>query len=115
MRRDTIDFRPIAGAAEERLRRSRIGISRLPSWSRSGIGLLLLALIVLPWLPVSRPPSDAAPAKRVRGVGALAILTFAFAPHGETIATIQMNGRVALRAQAGGASSVYLLDYTGPA
>ena len=69
MRGDTTDFGPIPGAAEEGPRRSRIGISRLPWWSRGRIGLLLLGLIVLPWLPISGPPSDATPARRVRGVG----------------------------------------------
>ena len=103
MRGDTTDFGPIPGAAEEGPRRSRIGTSRLPWWGRGWIGLLLLALFVLPWLPISWPPGDATPARRVRGVGDPAILTFAFAPHGETIATLQTDGRVALRDVAGGA------------
>jgi WD40 repeat protein len=113
MRGKLSDFGPIPWAAEDGLRRPRIGISRLPWWRRSWIGLLPVALIVLPWLPICGPPSDAAPARRVRGVGDAPILTFAFAPHGGTIATLQMNGRAALRDAAAGASAPAFLDYRG--
>ena len=113
MRGDTTDFGPIPGAAEEGPRRSRIGTSRLPWWGCGWIGLLLLALIVLPWLPISWPSGDGTPARRVRGVGDTAILTFAFAPHEATIATIQTDGRVALRDVAGGAGAHPFLDYRG--
>jgi WD40 repeat protein len=82
-------------------------------WSRGRIGLLLLGLIVLPWLPVFGPPRGATPARRVRGVGDTTILTFAFAPHGATIATIQTDGRVALQDAAGGASAHSFLDHRG--
>ena len=87
----------------------------VPLWNRRRIGLLLLALIVLPWLPISGPPSDATPARRVRGVGDAPILAFAFAPDGATIATIQADGRVALRDAAGGASAHSFLDHRGSA
>jgi WD40 repeat protein len=113
MRGDTTDLRPILGAAEAWSMRSRSGISRLPLWSRRGIGLLLLGLIVLPWLPIWGPPRDATPARRVRGVGDAPILTFAFPPDGATIATIQMDGRVALRDTAGGAGAPTFLDHPG--
>jgi WD40 repeat protein len=106
MRGDATDIGPLPGAAAEGTTRFRIAISRRPWWSRRWIGLLFLALAVLPWLP-----RDATPARRVRGVGRAPILTFAFAPDSETIATIQMDGRVALRGAAGGAPS--FLDYRG--
>jgi hypothetical protein len=67
---DATDSGPMPGGAEEAPRRSRIGISRFPMWNRGRIGLLLLALIVLPWLPICGPPRDLTPARRVRGVGA---------------------------------------------
>src|SRR5262249_16717258 len=102
MRGHTTDFRPVPGAGEERPRRTQVGIPRLTWWRRRWIGLLLLALIVFPWLPTPGPTNGAMPARRVRGVGDPAILTFAFAPDGATIATIQMDGRVALRDVAGG-------------
>src|SRR5262249_52252470 len=78
--RDATDSGPTPGATEEGPRQSRIGISRLPWWNRKWIGLLLLGLIGLPFLPVSCPPGDARPSRQARGVGDLAILTFAFAP-----------------------------------
>jgi WD40 repeat protein len=74
-----------------------------------------VALIVLPWLPICGPPSDTAPARRVRGVGETAILTFAFAPDGAMIATIQADGRVALRDAAWSASAHVFLGHRGPA
>src|SRR5262249_44584434 len=85
----------------------------LPWWNRKWIGLLLLGLIVLPFLPVSCLPGDARPSRQVRGVGDLAILTFAFAPDGETIGTIQTDWRVALRGATGGAGAHSFLDYRG--
>src|SRR5262249_20085436 len=101
-RRDATDFDTIPGAAGGGPRRSRVGTSRWPVWTRGRIGLLLLGLIVLPWLPISGPPRDPTPTRRVRGVGDTAILTFAFAPVGATIATIQTDGRVAVRGAACG-------------
>ena len=73
--------------------------------------MLLLALIVFPWLPIPGPPNGVMPARRIRGVGEPAILTFAFAPDGATIATIQLDGRVALRDTAGGAGIPSFLGY----
>jgi hypothetical protein len=109
------DFTPIPGAAEEGPKRSRIGISRLPWASRRWIALLLLAFILLPWLPIFGPPRGPTPANRVHGVGDSAILTFAFDPHGATIATIQIDGRVALRDSAGSVGGHAFLDHRGPA
>src|SRR5262249_19397763 len=59
------------------------------------------------------PPGDAMPARRVRGVGDIAIRTFAFAPDSQTIATIQTDGRAALRGAAGGAGAPSFLDHRG--
>jgi WD40 repeat protein len=53
--------------------------------------------------------------RQVRGVKDIAILTFAFAPGSESIATIQLDGRVALREAAGGADVRFFLDYRSPA
>src|SRR5262245_13241005 len=113
MQGDATDFVPIPGAAEEGPGRFRIRSSRLPSWSPRRIGLLLLGLVVLPGLPIPGPAGDATPARRVRGVGDSAILTFAFAPDGATIAAIQTDGRAALRGEAGGAGAHSFLDYRG--
>src|SRR5262249_50461769 len=104
---------PIPGAAEEGPKRSRIGIARSPWWSRRGIGLLLLGLIVVPWLPLCEPKRDATPARRVGEVRDPAILAFAFGPDSKTIATLQFDGRVALRAAVGGASPHTFLDLGG--
>ena len=113
MQGDATDFVPIPGAAEGGPRRFRIRSSRLPSWSPKRIGLLLLGLVVLPWLPIPGPPSDVTTARRIRGVGDSAILTFAFAPDGATIAIIQKDGRVAVRDAAGSAGGPSFLDYRG--
>src|SRR5262245_24212838 len=111
MRRNATECEPIPGAAEEGPRRSRIGISRLPFWGRRRTGLLLLGLIVLPWLPISGPT----PATRARGVGDLAVVALAFAPDGSTIATIQPDGRMALRGAAGEGGTHSFLIHPGPA
>src|SRR5262249_19560654 len=105
----------IPGAAEEGPRRSRIGISRLPMWSPKRIGLILLGVIVLSWLPIFGPPGDAAPAKRLRGVGDAPVLSLAFAPDGAAVATIQMDGRVALRDVARDLCAHSFLEHRGPA
>jgi WD40 repeat protein len=84
-------------------------------WNRKWIGVLLLGLIVLPWLPIFGRPRDATPPRQVRGIGEAPILAFAFSPDGTTIATIQVDGRVALRDAAAGLSAHSFLDYRGPA
>ena len=112
-RRAATDSGPISGAAEEGPRGTRIGIARLPTWSRGGIGLLLLGLIVLPWLPPLGPPRHAKPTRRIPGVGDAPILAFALAPDGATIASIQWDGRVALRGTAGGVNGPSFLDHGG--
>jgi WD40 repeat protein len=114
-RRHAADLGPIPGVAEAGPSRSRIGTSRWRIWSRRRIGLLLLGLAVLPWLPISGPLGVDIPARRVRGVGESPILSLAFAPDGATIATIQMGGHVALRAAAGGPGAHAFLDYPGDA
>jgi WD40 repeat protein len=115
MRRNATGCESISGAAEEGPRRSRIGISRLPWWGCRRLGLLLLALIVLPWLPICGPAREVASAKRIRGVGHLPILTFALAPDSTTIATIQSDGRVALCEATGRVGAHSFLDQPGPA
>src|SRR5262249_8617264 len=75
----------------------------------------LLSVIVLPWLPIFGPPRDATPARRVRGVGDIPVLGFTFAPDGTTIATIQVDGRAALRDAGEGVSAHSFLDHRGPA
>jgi WD40 repeat protein len=82
-------------------------------WSRRRIGLLLLGFLVLPWLPICGRPRDPTPARRVRGIGDTAILTFAFAPEGATIATVEGDGRVSLRDAVGSLSVPSFLDYRG--
>src|SRR5262249_38799513 len=113
--RDPTDFWPIPGPAEEGPRRSRIGIPRLAFWSYGRIGLLLLGLIVLPLLPISGPPRGATPARRVRGFKDSPVAAIAFAPGGAMIATIQTDGRVALRDVAGGGGAPRLPGPPGPA
>ena len=80
---------PILGPVGEGPRRAQIGTTRSPVWTIGRLGLLLLALIVLPWPPICGPPSVELPARRVRGAGNAPIRAFAFAPDGATIATIQ--------------------------
>ena len=97
MRGATADHGPIPWAAGEGPMRCRVGIARLPWWSCKWIALLLLALVVLPWLPISKPRSAAARSRGARGVGDTAILAFAFAPDGKTIATILLYDRFVRR------------------
>ena len=115
MRNDTSDSGAIHRAVEKVSRRSSIGVSRLPWCSRSPIGLLFLALLVWPWLSTYGPASDPTPARRIRGAGDIAIQTLAFAPDGRTIATIQTDGRVALRRVTGDAGDPSFLDHRGHA
>jgi WD40 repeat protein len=98
-----------------------MGSTRFSVWdqNRSRIGWLtlgiILGIIVLPWLPFLPAPGEATPARTVRGVGDFQTLFLAFAPDGETIATIQTDGRVALRQTAGGERFSSVLGYPGQA
>src|SRR6516165_8065928 len=111
--RDATDLGPIPGSAEAGPRRSRIGSSRVSLWNRRRIGLLVLGVIVLPLLPILGSERDATPTRWARGVGDAQTLAFAFAPDGETIATVLTDGRVALRDAASGGGTTDLLDYPG--
>src|SRR5215471_14790651 len=102
MRGETMNREPIAEVANGSPTRSRRGGPQVPFWNRTRIGLLSLGIIALPWLPIDRMPGDPTPARRLWGLGDNPILGFAFAPDGATIATIQWDGRVALRDVAGG-------------
>src|SRR5262245_40637028 len=108
---DATDSGPLLGGANDVPRRSRVGISRFAMWTRGRIGALLLGLIVLSCLPLFGPPGDATLARRIPGAGDTAILTFAFAPAGATIASIQTDGRVTLRDAGSGVSDHSFLDY----
>ncbi len=105
----------IPGATDEGPKRSRTGISQLPWRSHRRIGLLVLAVLVLPWLPIFGPSRDATLARRVHGVGEVPILGFAFAPDDATIATTQVDGRVPLRDAAWGVSAHSFLNHRRPA
>ncbi len=115
MRRHTSGFGPTRRGVQQVPMRFQIGVVRLPWCSRYRIGLLLLAVMVLTWPPRFGPLSDRAPARWVRGIGDFAILTFAFAPDGRTIATIQTDGRVALLDAAGDGGGPVFLDHRGNA
>src|SRR5262245_53047341 len=114
-RRAADDLEPIRGAGEEGPRISRIGTSNAPLWSRKWIGLLLLGLIVLPWLPIFEPQRGPSSPRLARGVGDLGIVALAFAPDGATIASIQPDGRMALRGAAGEGGTHSFLIHPGPA
>jgi WD40 repeat protein len=107
--REAIDPAPIPKIAEG----GRRGSSQIALWNGRRIPVLVLLIIVLTWLPIFGPQRNATPAKRARGIGDAPILAFAFAPGGEAIATIQMDGRVALRDAAGGGSSTDPIIYPG--
>jgi len=109
--RAAADVGRILGADEREPKRSRIGSSEVPFCRSRRIALFLLGVIVLPWLPIWGPPSDAT---RVPGSGDAPILGFAFAPDGASVATIQVDGRVALRDTAACLSAHSFLDYCGP-
>ncbi len=114
-RRDTADFGAVPGPGEEGPRRTRIGRFQAPLWRRRRIGLLLLAGVVLPWLPIFGSANDPTPAKRVRGIGHAQILGFEFSPDGALIATIQTDRRVALRDATWGSVGRSCLVHDGPA
>src|SRR5262249_19589087 len=115
MRCDNSGSGPIHREADEGSTRSSMGVSRLPWFSLKGIGLLLLAVVVLPWLPKFARLSDQAPGRRVQGFGDSAILSFAFAPDGRTIATIQTDGRLTLRDVASDGRARSVLEHSGHA
>src|SRR5262249_25019559 len=89
MHRGTNDFGLISGAAGAGSSRSRMGSSHVPWWKPRRLGLLGLGVLALAWLLILSPPSELTPSSRVWGVGDATILRFAFAPDGQTIATIQ--------------------------
>jgi tricorn protease-like protein len=113
MRGDATDFGPIPGAAEEGPRRSRIGIARSALWSRRRIGLLVLGILVLPWLPIFDHRLESPPMHRVRGDSGVSIRRFALSSDGQSVATIDDEGRVRLRPAVDGGSILRALDVRG--
>jgi hypothetical protein len=107
--RDTADFGAVPGPGQEGPRRARIGRLQAPLLTCRRIGLLLLAVVVLAWLPIFGSADDPTPARRLRGVGQAPILGFELSPDGALIATIQMDRRVALRDAASGLGAVSFL------
>jgi hypothetical protein len=87
---------PIAEATHVGPRRSRSECSYVPFRNRRRIGLLLLGIIALTWLPIDEMTGVPSPARRPRGLGDTPSMSFAFAPDGATIAAIQGH-RVSLR------------------
>jgi hypothetical protein len=90
------DSAQIPGAAEEGPSRFRIGRSQVAMCNRRWIGLLVLGVIVLPWLPIFRPPSGTMPTKRAPGVGDALTLALAFAPDGRSLASGGMRDQMIL-------------------
>jgi WD40 repeat protein len=114
-RPDTTGSGRIPGVDDEEPRKWWIGSSKVVMSILRPIGLVLLATIVLPWLPVLGPQHDATPARRVRSVGSAAIWRFAFAPDSQTIATIHTDGSAALLDAGARYSVPYSLGYPGQA
>src|SRR5262249_11184326 len=114
MRGETMNREPIAEATAGGPTRSRCGGSHVRFRNRGRIGLLLLGLAVLPWLPIDGMTGDPTPARRARGLGDAPIVSFAFAPDGATIAAFQGN-RVSLRDAKGGGGACAFLDRRGRA
>src|SRR4051812_46696520 len=115
MRGETMNREPIAEATHGGPTRSRSGCSHVPFRNRGRIGLLSLGIIALAWLPIDGTPSIPTPTTRNRGVGDAPITDFAFAPEGTTIATIQADGRLALRDVTGSGGTIDFLDCRGHA
>src|SRR5579883_1449219 len=113
--RDTAGIGAVPGPGEEGPRRTRIGRLQAPLLRRRRLGLFLLAVVVLPWLPILGSADDPTLARRVQGIGQAPILGFEFSPDGAMIATIQADGRVALRDAAGGESVPSFVGYRGHA
>ena len=67
--RDTADFRAVSGPGEDGSRRTQIGRLQVPLLWRRRIGLLLLAVVVLPWLSIFGSVDGPILARRARGVG----------------------------------------------
>jgi WD40 repeat protein len=105
---------PIAEATDGGPTRSRSGCSHVRFRNRGRIGLLLLAIGALAWLPIDGMPGDPTPARRVRGRGNGVIPNFAFAPDGATIAAIQ-DYRVILWDAKGVGGAITFLGHRGPA
>jgi WD40 repeat protein len=113
MRDDASDGSRMPGEDARAAQRCALGRSRVWPASRKLLPLLLLGAIVLPWFSIPKPAGEPAPMRLARGVPGVQTLGFAFSPDGETIATIDTNGRVALREVTDGWSITRFLDYRG--
>src|SRR6516162_9787732 len=113
MRYDAIDLEPGRGYDGVVPRRSRLGRSRVSLLNRTVARVLLLGMVALLWLSHLDSAPDIVPTRLARGGPGVETLAFAFSPDGQTIATTQSDGRVALREVASGWSILRFLNDRG--
>ncbi|MHB1558506.1 MAG: WD40 repeat domain-containing protein [Isosphaeraceae bacterium] len=65
-------------------------------WNRRRLGLVLVLLILLPWIPTPGSVPTSGPARRLRFRQGDYLIRVAFAPDGRSLATTDIQGRVSL-------------------
>ena len=102
-------------ACERESRGGRVVVRLLSCWSRRCIGLVVLAAVFAPWRPHSTVLPAAAPARRTSGIASSPIVSLAFAPDGQSIATTDEAGQATLWQAADVWAPVRTLDFSARA
>jgi WD40 repeat protein len=113
MRSDGFDRSRLYLENETAALRHAIGRSCVWTVSQKPLALIFLCAIILPWFSILEPLGESAPMLLARGLPGVQTPVFSFAPDGETIATIDSEGRVALRGLTNGSSITRFLHYKG--
>jgi WD40 repeat protein len=96
MRTHALESDEAAGPGGSGGKRWRVVRTRLFVWNRRWLGLFLVWLILLPWLPVPRSRPAIQPSCRVPGATGAPIVGLAFDADGRTLSTLDDRGLVTL-------------------
>jgi WD40 repeat protein len=109
-RRET--YRPTEGECTDGGARLKGGRAKLGLLSREQVVLLLSGAILLAWLVAPAPVPEGGRMRLVRGEPGAKVLALAFAPDGQSIATVHTDRRVLLR-QVDDPLTIRSLDFPG--